>query len=109
MAYETVSHSQAMDLLSKHASAQVIDVRDAEAYREGHIPGAQHLAMEALSEFCQSADKEQPILIYCYHGISSRAVAQHFVDQGFVTVYSLNGGFAVWQEHHPVETSGASN
>jgi len=31
--------------------------------------------------------------VYCYKGISSQNVAQHFCNLGFENVYSLNGGY----------------
>ena len=93
MSYKTLLHSEAQQLLSSNADLVIIDVRDKEAYEKGHIPGAQHLAMDDLTSFCQNNESKQSLLVYCYHGISSRAVAQHLTDQGFDSVYSLNGGF----------------
>ena len=40
---------------------------------------------------------EQPILVMCYHGISSQGAAQYLVNQGFEQVYSVDGGFEAWQ------------
>jgi thiosulfate sulfurtransferase len=39
---------------------------------------------------------EQPILVMCYHGISSQGAAQYLVNQGFEEVYSVDGGFEAW-------------
>jgi thiosulfate sulfurtransferase len=39
---------------------------------------------------------EQPILVMCYHGISSQGAAQYLVNQGFEQVYSVDGGFEAW-------------
>lgn len=105
--FKTVSHTEAMDLLSQDNGVVVVDVRDTDAYQEAHIPGAQHLAMDQLSDFCQELKPEQPVLVYCYHGISSRSVAQHLVDLDVANVFSLDGGFETWQANHPVETSSA--
>lgn len=79
----------------------IADVRDIDSYNEDHISGAVHLSMPTLQDFCETADKNQPILVYCYHGITSQSVAQHLIEQGFVQVYSLVGGFETWKEHHP--------
>ena len=87
---------EAFQLLSD-SDVVVADVRDSESYGEGHIPRAVHLSMSMLQEFCQSSDKSTPILVYCYHGISSQSVAQHLVDQGFEEVYSLTGGYELWK------------
>jgi thiosulfate sulfurtransferase len=78
----------------------IIDVRDQESFQSGHIDGAIQLSVPDMKAFCQSTPKNQPILVYCYHGVSSQAVGQHLQDQGFLTVYSLTGGFEKWQLHH---------
>lgn len=78
----------------------IADVRDIDSYNEEHINNAIHLSMPTLQDFCENADKEQPILVYCYHGITSQSVAQHLIDQGFSEVFSLVGGFEMWREHH---------
>lgn len=98
--YKQVSYTEANKLITGK-DIIVADVRDRESYDEGHITNAVHLSMAAMQEFCQGADKSQPILVYCYHGVSSQSVAQHLVDQGFVEVYSLVGGYEKWKEHHP--------
>ncbi len=98
--YKQVSYTEIDNLLSEK-EVIVADVRDKESYDEGHIHNAIHLSVAALQDFCAEADKTQPIVVYCYHGISSQSVAQHLVDQGFTEVYSLIGGYETWREHHP--------
>ncbi len=78
----------------------IIDVRDQDSFGQGHIEGAIQLSVADMKLFCQKTAKNQALLVYCYHGISSQAVGQHLQDQGFVTVYSLIGGFEKWQAHH---------
>jgi thiosulfate sulfurtransferase len=78
----------------------IIDVRDPESFEKGHIDGAIQLSVVDMKLFCQKTAKTQPLLVYCYHGISSQAVGQHLQDQGFITVYSLIGGYEKWLTHH---------
>lgn len=96
-------HDEAKALI---ASEEVIiaDVRDRESFNEAHITNAIHLSMSKLQEFSESADKNKPILVYCYHGISSQSVGQHLIEQGFMEVYSLIGGFEAWKAHHHSST-----
>lgn len=83
----------------------IIDVRDHDSFAKGHIEGPPNapptiqLSVADMKLFCQDTPKNQPILVYCYHGISSQAVGQHLQDQGFLTVYSLIGGFEKWQAY----------
>jgi len=96
--YKQLSKDQVKEIMA-NSDLIVADVRDEESYVQGHIDGAIHLTMAALQTFCDDSDKSSPILVYCYHGVSSQSVAQHLVDQGFVEVYSLIGGFEAWKEY----------
>ncbi len=93
--YKQLNRDEAKELLVSD-EVLVADVRDEESYQQGHIDGAIHLTMTALQEFCDQNEKSNPILLYCYHGISSQSVAQHLADQGFTEIYSLIGGFEAW-------------
>ena len=97
--FKQVSCQEAEKLMASEALV-VADVRDIDSFQEGHIESALHLSMPALQRFCETTDKSQPVLVYCYHGITSQSVAQHLIEQGFAEVYSLAGGFETWKEHH---------
>ena len=97
--FKQLSCQEAEEVISE-GHLVIADVRDIDSYNEGHIQGAVHLSMPMLQDFCETADKSQSILVYCYHGITSQSVAQHLIEPGFVRVYSLVGGFEVWKEHH---------
>ncbi|MFH4094746.1 thiosulfate sulfurtransferase GlpE, partial [Acinetobacter baumannii] len=58
---------------------------------------AYHLTNDTIVAFMEDVEFEQPILVMCYHGISSQGAAQYLVNQGFEHVYSVDGGFEAWQ------------
>lgn len=87
-------------------NAQLIDTRDIHAFSQNHPKNAFHLTDATFPDFLQKYDEEQPLIISCYHGISSRNVAQFLIEQGFEEVYSLRGGFDAWlAEKLPTEKS----
>ncbi len=96
--FKQLTHEEAAKIITE-SSPVIADVRDLESYEHSHIPGAIHLSMVKLQEFCDNNLKDQTIILYCFHGISSQSVAQHLVDQGFSHVYSLSGGFEAWKSH----------
>ena len=79
-------------------SANVIDIRDPGSYSAGHIPSAVSLNDTNVKEFIESTDKEKPLIVYCYHGISSRGAAEYLSQNGFKEVYSMTGGFEAWPD-----------
>lgn len=81
----------------------VIDIRDADSYEGGHIPDAIQLTDTNAKGFFAEADKDKPVIIYCYHGISSQGAASYLAGQGFKEVYSMAGGFESWRFTFPCE------
>jgi len=81
-----------------------VDLRDPGSYRAAHIPGAVHLHDGNVQEFIQNAEKDKPVVVYCYHGNSSLGAAAYFIENGFKNVRSMSGGFEAWRqiyEHEP--------
>lgn len=99
MSFEKINPNEAKELLEQ--GANIADVRDALSFQAGHIKGAKRLDNSTLNDFMAQADKETPLLVYCYHGSSSQGVAGFFAAQGYTKVYSLEGGFGQWQLLYP--------
>lgn len=82
----------------------VVDIRDEQSFGAGRIPGAIHLSNGNLSQFISDADLDAPVVVCCYHGISSQQAAQYLIHQGFEEVYSMDGGFEAWKVRYPIES-----
>lgn len=94
-----VSVAEAKKILEKGNSV-FVDVRDPLSYQEDHLPGAVHLTSKNVQSFLESADKNKPLIIYCYHGNTSLGAAAYFLEQGFGKVFSMTGGFEAWRENN---------
>lgn len=97
--YSCISTAQALELLQKDAT--VADIRDQQSFVAGHMPNAVNVNNDNLHQFMQDSDMDKPLLVCCYHGISSQSAAQFLVQQGFDEVYSVNGGFEAWRVDFP--------
>jgi len=75
-----------------------VDIRDPASYREAHIPGALHLHDGNVHEFLQKTEKDEAIVVYCYHGNSSLGATAFLLDNGFKDVASMSGGFEAWRQ-----------
>jgi thiosulfate sulfurtransferase len=84
-------------------NVNVVDIRDPGSYSSGHIPTAVSVNDGNVQEFTESTDKDKPLVVCCYHGISSQGAAAYFAEQGFKEVYSMTGGFEAWQASYPAE------
>jgi thiosulfate sulfurtransferase len=96
VSYQCISPQQAMELM-REESASVIDIRDAMSFSQGHIAGARHIEGSTVAELLEDADADEPLIVCCYHGISSRSAAEYFAAKGFSRVYSLDGGYEGWK------------
>ena len=85
--------------------AKVVDIRDEQSFAAGHIPSATHLSNGSLQQFMAHTDFETPVIVCCYHGISSQQAAQFLIHQGFEEVYSLDGGFEAWRQGQAIAQS----
>lgn len=97
--YRCINIDQACDLIDQ--GAQVVDIRDESSYRELHISQAYNLNNHSMPEYMVKADFDKPLIVCCYHGISSQSAAAYLAHQGFEEVYSLDGGFEAWRAQCP--------
>ncbi|WP_413285586.1 thiosulfate sulfurtransferase GlpE [Vibrio sp. MA40-2] len=82
--------------LIREKDAVLVDIRDAGSFFTSHAKSARHLTNDTMVSFMNDVDFEQPILVMCYHGISSQGAAQYLINQGYEEVYSVDGGFTAW-------------
>ena len=69
--------------------ALLLDVRERDDYREGHIPGAVHAELRRIQNLEESP--ETPIFIYCYRGTRSAMAAAILKEAGFEHVKDIGG------------------
>ncbi|AWX14288.1 thiosulfate sulfurtransferase [Mergibacter septicus] len=102
--FTEISPEQAWQMLQDQ-QAVLLDIRDLPSFNLKHPVGAFHLTNETFNTFSQQYDFEFPLIVSCYHGKSSRNVAQYLVEQGYDQVYSLTGGFEAWLKAQlPIES-----
>jgi rhodanese-related sulfurtransferase len=91
-----------------------IDVREADEYAAGRIPGARLYPrgfLEVRADLAHPkrdpwlADRNRPLILYCGGGNRSALAAWTLQEMGFVRVVSLAEGFSGWTRRgYPVES-----
>ncbi len=89
-----LNNTGTMDLLDK--GTRVIDVREPNEYRAGHIPGVELIPLATVASAASSWDKSEPIVIICRSGNRSMQAANTLKGQGFETVYNVTDGMNGW-------------
>jgi len=93
--FRRIDVAGARDVMSR-GETLVLDVRDPESFRRGHIEGAENTSQDELNYYLFETPKETPVIVCCYHGNSSQSFARIFAEMGFAEVYSLDGGYEAW-------------
>ena len=81
--------------------AVVIDVREAEEWSTGHIPGARHVPKSFLESRIEGSapDRDQHVILYCQSGNRSAWAARTLIDDlGYSNVESMTGGITLWKD-----------
>lgn len=92
MGYDRLTLEETETFL-KNEDAIVIDVRNEEQYKRGHLPGALNIYYDEFMGKRNDAipDLNQPILVYCDYGGLSGMVADELVSQGYTDVHDFDG------------------
>ena len=98
---ECIDIEKAKELMEQ-GNITVLDIRDGESYAQARIAKAITINDTNLDEFIKTANKDVPLICYCYHGFSSQNAALFFEEQGFKSVYSIDGGFEAWRAKYAV-------
>lgn len=85
--------------LMNRESAAVVDIRDRQAFQQGHIVGSIHLPHAELLKNPSVLDKykNRPIIIVCAGGQKAAEVATQLKKNNFETVRVLSGGIHAWK------------
>ena len=78
-----------------------VDVREADEWQEGHLPGAVHVPRGNLESRIEGVapDKTQPVILYCAAANRSAFAAKTLEELGYEQVFSLTGGFTDWKRN----------
>ncbi|WP_282145780.1 thiosulfate sulfurtransferase GlpE [Alteromonas stellipolaris] len=91
------SHISVQDVANFSGDVAIVDIRDPQSFANGHMPEAKPLNNDNFAAFVEQTPKETPVVVVCYHGVSSQQAARVIAEQGFNTVYSMDGGFEAWR------------
>ena len=69
----------------------LIDVRCAEEFASGHIPGAINIPVSKISNLCATMDRNAPIFTYCLSGARSTKASAELIRMGFSEVHNIGG------------------
>ena len=83
--------------LINHQDATIIDTRNNEQYRKGHIIAAHNIPATELTQASKKLTKfkNKPLIIVCNTGLEAQKTASRLQKEGY-NAYSLTGGMRAW-------------
>ena len=99
-AIRQVSLEDLKDRLDSGEELILVDVREKDEWRQGHVPGALHIPRGFLEMQSGSRlpDKNATIVTICAAGIRSAFAAKVLLELGYTNVESANPGFNQWKD-----------
>ncbi len=91
-----INAQEAQAKLAARPAPLVLDVRQPEEFKTGHIAGATLIPLNQLSGRIGGLPREREILCVCASGSRSSAAARQLAAAGF-KVTNLQGGMMAWQ------------
>lgn len=77
-------------------SALIVDVREAEEFAAGAVPGATNLPLSRLRTLATNLPRDREVWLYCQGGKRSYDASRALVQLGY-DVRNLPGGYETWQ------------
>jgi hydroxyacylglutathione hydrolase len=95
---------RAVTQITPHALAErlaardvtLVDVRSANEWRDGHIPGAIHIPLGYLTDRAAELPAGRPLVLQCQAGARSAIAISLLERLGFTDMRNLTTGFAGW-------------
>ena len=77
----------------------VVDVREGDEFRAGHLPGAVHLPRGFLELQAEKKlpDPDADLVAYCAGGVRSLLAGKILKEMGYGNVVSMTGGYNAWK------------
>jgi hydroxyacylglutathione hydrolase len=105
--HHTISSITPAQLAQRLSDVTVVDVRSANEWASGHLPGATHIPLGYLAERSSELPRAKAVVVQCQSGARSSIAASMLERLGFTNVSNLTGGFSGWSASGlPVEEGG---
>lgn len=101
-----IDASELDEMIENHEDLLIVDVREADEFEKGHIPGALNVPRGLLEgaadpnykhrvdTLCDA--RERPVVLYCQTGGRSAMAADTLTQMGFAKAWNLAGGIELW-------------
>ncbi len=90
-----IAPTDVLSLLQTGAKVTILDVREQQEFRAGHIKGAQLIPLGQLAKRTHEIRDDRPVITVCRSGNRSAQAARLLRSKGF-EVQNMTGGMNQW-------------
>lgn len=96
MECQEISVGELKHTLLSGNEVQLVDVREIEEYRSGHIEGATLIPLGVLPYRLEAVDRDRETIVICRTGNRSKQACEILRARGYSNIKSLRGGLSSW-------------
>lgn len=95
--YAKITADEAKTMMDA-GNVTIVDVRTAQEYADGHIPGAINIPLESIGSDkpAELTDTDADLIVYCRTGVRSKQASDKLVELGYQHVNDM-GGIVDWK------------
>ena len=90
-----ITPADVLNLVQSGAKVTILDVREQQEFRAGHIKGAQLIPLGQLGKRTHEIPDDRPVITVCRSGNRSAQAARLLRSKGF-DVQNMSGGMIQW-------------
>ena len=95
--FKSVDINKGIEEYKASEGALLLDVRTAQEYREGHIPGSVNIPLQSIANGRTPGDnKNKQLYVYCHSGSRSRQAVSLLKGMGYSNIKNI-GGIAAYR------------
>lgn len=94
---KNITPAEAKEMMSKEG-VRGLDVRTPDERQQACVEGFDLLDQNLAREIVNGWDKETPLVFICHFGGRSAQACDYFAQQGFQSVFNVQGGIDAWSQ-----------
>lgn len=95
---EEITPKEVAEWLDRSNKPFLLDVREANEWEIGHLPGATRISVNELPERLNELDTSVDMVVYCRSGVRSAKAINILKQAGFRKLKNMTGGILRWSE-----------
>jgi rhodanese-related sulfurtransferase len=94
---KSISADELQEILKDPKGKQLIDVRDPNEYKTGHIQGARNIPLTQIASAANGIPKDKETYLICATGLRSAQATRILKKKGFTNLNNVAGGLKNWK------------